>query len=329
MPATGGTGGSSAANDLGGSAGMTPGLASTCVTALVATNETSYTVRAGEALAFFNVEPNSELTIDWSGLTQNLAGDAIDPQADIAEVLVGLTHLSPFELSNRLVDNQLDASDLEIIWERPTEAALSSTSTFDLVPIGSGAKQSEAALLGYFDPSAYPPDSHSYFALVSQGTAIGFGVQALALFGLNPNSTETLVTLDDASAKINPTTSPPLTPDPVVPVGVASITLDFEQLTEDTRGSAITWQNIRSAEIIMTSADLGGGARTTLLGVPREHVWQATTTGSSIDLATLKDADGNAFTGADQEHGWLLVLYDDNLLPIPAYLVVLNPACVF
>ena len=77
----------------------------------------------------------------------------------------------------------------------------------------------------------------------------------------------------------------------------------------------------------MTSVDVSRGTRNALLGVPREHVWQAATSGSSIDLATLEDAGGNAFAGIDQEHGWLLVLYDDNVIPIPAYLVVLDPGC--
>lgn len=67
-----------------------------------------------------------------------------------------------------------------------------------------------------------------------------------------------------------------------------------------------------------------------MLDLPREHVWQAELSGvKSVNLATLSDDAGNAFSGLDQTHGWLLALYDANggLTPVPAYLAVLLPDC--
>jgi hypothetical protein len=46
---------------------------------------------------------------------------------------------------------------------------------------------------------------------------------------------------------------------------------------------------------------------------------------TSVDLSTLTDDAGDAFTGIDADHRWLFELYDDSLMPAPAYLLELTP----
>jgi hypothetical protein len=320
-----GTGGAPAdsgiAEGSGGSAGRS------CVTRIVATDDNGYKITVDTTVELFTVKPSSELTIDWSGLGHDLAGDPLDPRADIDDVVVGLVNVPAFKVGQQLIEGEVTQSELAILWESRTGESRTVASTFDLAPIGAGMKQSQADLLGYFDAVALPPEANSYFVEVSTGTAVGFGVQAFTVFSLDETSSNTALTLADDTVRITKRTSPPNARDPAVPAGVAGITLDFSQLQQDAEGHAITWQNITKAEVVMTSTDIRAGTRSAVLDASRDHVWRAALNADSVDLGTLTDDAGNGFTGIDKEHGWLLALYEDSLLPVPAYLVELNPNC--
>jgi hypothetical protein len=327
----GGFGGKRTANGTGGSPAISmdrpedPSRPSCRV--LGATDDNGYKITVSSAVVSFSVKPSSELTIDWSALGHNLAGDPIDPRADIDDLVVGLVDAQASVLEQLLVDDEVGQAQLVAVWEAQTGEARTAASTFDLVPLN-GVKQSQADLLGYFEADAVP-EGQSYFVMVSKGTTVGSGVQAFTVFSLDEASSDTTITLTDDLTTVIRGTYPPILPDPSIPAGIAGITLDFDQLDHDARGRAISWQNIVKVEVIMTSADASSGRRNGLLDLPRDHVWQAPLdTVASVNLATLIDAEGNAFAGVDQEHGWLLALYDDrSLLPVPAYLVVLDPDC--
>jgi len=70
----------------------------------------------------------------------------------------------------------------------------------------------------------------------------------------------------------------------------------------------------------MTSATLGS-ADARAVDVPKDHVWQRSLSDdTSVDLSTLTDDTGDAFTGIDADHRWLFELYDDSpRLPFGAH----------
>jgi hypothetical protein len=325
------TGGNSAGGSSpSGSSGTTPApvAASGCTTEIVATEGTSYGVKGEGAFEIDYVKPSSELTFDWSALAHNLAGEPLDPQADIDELLVGLARLSVSELIQHFTDGNLAQSDLDVVLELPTEEARTTASTFDLNPVGGSTRLSPEALLTYFDANQYPPATHTYFAMVSHGTDVGFGVQAYTLFSLDPTTAVTTVPILDPKGSLAVYTSPPDTPNPVVPVGVAGIDIDFSQLTHDTRGRAISSQDITKVEVIMTSTPLVGTNLNSLFSATRDHVWHRSLSNeSTVNLATLTDDEGMPFGGFERGYGWLLELHDDGLVPLLAYLAVLSPGC--
>jgi len=325
-----GTGGHSADGlSQSGSSGTAPVAASACTTELVATDATSFSVLGEGGFDIDYVQPNVELTFDWSGLAHNLAGDPLDPQTDIDELLVGLAHLSLADLAQHLTDGNLASSDLDVVLELQTEEARTTASTFDLTPTGSSTPPSRDALLAYFDAEAYPPATHTYFAMASHGTDIGFGVQAYTLFYLDSTTSETAIPIRDPFRSQAVYTSPPDSPRPTVPLGIAGIDVDFSQLTHDTYGRPITAQDVTRVELIETSTPLGGANLHELFAVNRDHVWHRTLSHeTSVNLSTLTDDDGNAFGGLETNgYGWILQLYDGGLVPLTAYLAVLSPGC--
>ncbi len=299
-----------------------------CTTELVATDATSYGVKGEGSFEIQYLKPGSELSFDWSGLAHNLAGDPLDAEADIDDLVVGLAHLSLSELIQRFTDGNVTQSDLDVVWELRTEEARTTASAFELNPVGGSTMLSHAALLAYFDVNEYPPATHTYFAMASHGTDVGFGVQAYTLFYLDPTATETTVSIVDPTMSLAVYTSPPDSPRPMVPVGVAGIDVDFGQLTHDTRGRAITGQDITKVELIVTSTPLAGVNLNALLAASRDHVWHRSLSNeTSVNLSTLTDDDGVPFGGFERGYGWLLELHDGGLVPSLAYLVVLSPGC--
>jgi len=322
----GGAGGAGAGGSGAGGSGGQGGTSSTSV------------VCQGASVTANEVQPNTPLTFDWSGLSKDFLGNGLDPKKDI-----GIVSLIPWSLTVDQVQTKMDTEDLDnqyIISNVPlslkTDANLTSTKLFDLTlnggTIGDGGTLSESQVLSYFDPSKWDPASNSYTFLVASGTTPGKGSKMIQSFVLDPSSTNTNVSVTNTSTQLQFTA----VLDKLAPTGVTggtgSITIDWNKLATSAMGRSFFPTDIDRVIVgHYTQTPVQLQSNDTFLRIESIatalYSKELDTTTTKLDLSTLTDSSNNAFPGIDGTGTWIVALQCLNNCrnPAPLYLAILKP----
>jgi hypothetical protein len=332
-PAGGGTGGSSAMGGTGGTTGATGGSSAmggtgggTCDGKLAAQEANDYAFSSTFTISTLPVKPKTELTFDWSGLNIDFLTRPMDPKADINMVLLALWNVPQATLEMQLNDDTLDQeSNLGAVMLYPT-AGQTSGGLKDMTEFGNPIDYGQ--VLSFLDPTVYPPDAHSYTVVAYSGTNPKQGTRMLRVISMDSTSTNTSVTLDSNSAKVNFMADlHTLTPS-YVPAGMAGITLDWKNLKKNGLGrdfvpTSIT--KIRVGKYSKSVADMEKGFLD-LDGIADQLFEADVNIGTSFDLSMTTDKNGAAFTGIDATNTWIIALNcGDCQNPAPWYLTIMKP----
>ncbi len=61
--------------------------------------------------------PSDEMVVDWSGVTQDLEGNPVDPAVDVDQLVVSFMDADFEEVAEALCDDNLQQDDLLHLWE--------------------------------------------------------------------------------------------------------------------------------------------------------------------------------------------------------------------
>jgi len=293
----------------------------------MATEATNYAFSGTLAFEALTVAPSSELTVDWSGVTEDFAGGSLDPVRDIGSVSLTLWRLSAEELAAKLLHDALEAGDPVSPTMYLPQNGETSASLFDFLS-AAGTTLLEEEILQYMDAEAYPPENHTYTVMAASGTVLWKGTRMIQAFRLDPSSTNTEVALDAESTQLSYEADLTSLVPVQVPAGATSVTIDWSALQVNAFGSNFYANVITDVMVARYSLD-PGELEDQLLRLETIHqgLWRKdVTSGSSVDLATLTDDSGAAFPGIDDTSTWVVSLMCGNCTnPAPWYLTILEP----
>lgn len=297
---------------------------------ILITDETNYTLGNSLTVDTFALKDASDLTFDWSGLTQDMFGQPLDAGADVDLVLLSLWEMSPGELVDHILHDTLTLRENRGVLTTYPEGAYTSRRLleFDLLR----SKVPEDLIWGYFDLEhpdfEYPPASHTFMVMASSGTIPGKGPRMLAFFKLDPESEQTELALTNDTASLDLAVSLTSAKRVQVPTGVPALTIDWSRMEHTPLGN-----EYRSDQI--TRAVVGQFSR------PLEHLeedfialesladgwWsREVVSGTSVDLGSLTDENGDLFPGITSGDVWLVALFCGSCLsPAPWSITVLEP----
>jgi hypothetical protein len=282
------------------------------------------------------VKPGSELSFDWSAVTTDFLTKPMDPAQDVVLVTVALWEITPDEFATQINDDTLGSPAVAAFLQ--TEGKLTKTKLFTLTPPAGPIPEEQ--MLSFFDIDVYPPGKNFYTLLIGSDLTPGMKTRMIGGFELDADSNNTEVKLDNDSTKLEYDVDFSKSDDTFVPMGKADITVDWSRMettsmseTDPAKFNAAglpflkrsikqvkvgryskTEAELKQKEIVLKIDDL---ADATFVG--------DVTSGSKLDLSTLKDADGNAFQGIDSSHTWILALVNtDSKNPAPWYLTFLK-----
>ena len=324
---SGGTGDDpSGSIDVGGSSGS----GATCSTTVSANDATNLRFTGQLDLSVVSVKPESDLTLEWSTVTHDIFGRAVDPATDLGAAGVMLFSFTPDELRDKLLRGRIDTSKVDHYFELELEDGPTSARLFDLGTLADAHPEPED-ILKYFEASTFPPSDHTYALLVTTGPLLGGQLRAVQAFKLDETSTNTTVKVTDESSTYSYAADLSSIPPTTVLAGSAELALDTTQLSKDAQGEELVrvqLTEVRISHFDETPAyeqviesqifDLDRTATTTYRGPVNLR--------GDTSLAELTTDDDQPFEGITNEGIWVLGLYcTDCWDPIPRYMTILEP----
>ncbi len=296
--------------------------------AIVANEKNDYAFSSSITLPPVTVAQMSNLAFDWSGLTHDFEGHALDPSKDLGMAIVMFWSLPLADFERQLNADALFTSDL----------ILSPPLSLVLAPGGTAAQLYDftinttpvtpAMINQYFDATMYTPANASFIVGVQSGIDLGRQLRMLQSFNLDPTSTNMKVALKDDSTKLTYSANLHDLTITGVPAGTPALTLDWSQMTTNGLGRPFT-QGVVTSAIVGHYAQTPAQLEAQFLDLDR--IAMATyradiTYGSVLDFSTLKDANGASFPGVDDSGTWLVGLTCGNCRnPAPWYMTILKP----
>jgi hypothetical protein len=294
---------------------------------LVTSAANNYSFSSTLQVAVTPVQPLTELTFDWSGLTRDFLGNAMDPALDIDTAFVIVWRHPVDVVTTKLNDDTLGPPDAAGAIARYTMNQVTSSSIFDFMVAG-GGELPMADVLGRLDPAQFPPEAHSYTIMPSEGGEPGKGARMVHAFVLDPNSTNTTVTVTNDSTLLQADvdlTTPLRT---AIPAGATNIVVDWDAMELNAMGREFVdrsiWE-ILVAKYAMTPTELEDSFLR-IESIATEMYRDDVDAGENWPLTELVDETGNPFTGITADGTWVLALIcGDCGNPAPWYLTILTP----
>jgi hypothetical protein len=296
------------------------------------TDQSNYTFVSDISIDRTTLQDATDLVFDWSGISTDFFGKALDPSEDIDLVLISLWNMTPEELRQNV---ERDNLPLNVNKGAITTYPDGSFTSQNLLSFDSfGNELPEEDLWSRFDTQhpmfQYPQDSHTFMIMASSGTAVGKGARMLGFFGLDPASNNTELELTDASTTLDYSVNLRDAAPVRVPQGVAELNIDWGEMTVNALGNEYVPTQITRAVVahypghtlrelemqFLELEELAGGW------------WSGEVLqGTSIDLDSLVDESGASFPGVDGDGVWLVALFctANCSNPAPWSITVLEP----
>jgi len=312
----------------GSNGGGDPSTAVVCQgTNILANERNNYAFSSTLTFPPIAVAPKTELTFDWGGVTTDFIGHTLDAKKDLSTISVLLFTLPLTDLQTKLNSDSLQQSDLTVVpLSVATDGINTSARLFSFTLSGNSITSDQ--IVPYFDPDKYSPATHTYLLTAATGTILGQGTRMLQSFQLDPNSTNSTVTMTSNSTKLTYQANLHGLVATGIPAGQATITLDWSQMKTNALGNTFTPTSITSALLahyVQTPAQLEANfldlesIAATLYKTPID-------TGTTVDFSSLQDGNGAAFPGIDGTGTWIVALQCGGCRnPAPWYLSILKP----
>jgi hypothetical protein len=335
---TGGGGGTVAAGGGGATHSDGGGGASSCMgTSIIANEANDYSFSSTLTFPPVKVAPKSNLQFDWSGVTADFGRHTVDPKKGLNTVLIFEWNLTVDDFQTKVNTDGLAVSDLTFApsLSFTTDGETTSAHLLDFTlngsPIG-GDLVSVDQVMSFFDPGAYDPATHTYTMMAASGAILGQGTRMIQAFLVDPNSTNTSVTMTNDSSRLDFRADLTRLRPTTIPAGQPSITLDWSNMKINALGGDFSGENaIRITSTFIghydeSPSELSGDKFLDIELIATALFRTTVAIGTSVDLSTLQDSEGNSFSGIDNSGTWLLGLQcGDCRNPAPWYMTVLRP----
>lgn len=265
-----------------------------------------------------NVQSGVDFTIDWSTLTTDFLGHAMDPTTDIDQVwLMWFRNLTQDELCAGLADGTVSQRDLD--WP----------ATYNTVGAETSVETSTLSFSGNaFDATKYlATESGTYMARVCTGLDQDCDTRMLGFVAPVSTSTDHALDLTNDSAILD-FAADLHTLTPLTTTVDAGTYVDWAEVTMDGQGAEIQWDDVSELWLArfdgLTVTDLE--AQFLDLESIDSALYTAQIYGKEgQELTEALAADGTAFPGFQSGELWILALRcPDCTSPAPPYLSVLN-----
>ena len=313
----------------GSSGGGSPSV--TCTNGAIVANETNdYTFSSAITLPTVKIKSMSDLTFNWSGVTTDFLGKAVNPVADLNTIFLLVVDLPIATFQKQLNDDTFSQGSI-LITPPPSFAPTGVTmgSLFENFTVG-GETIDITNAGPYLNATTHTPATSTFTIAAQTGANLGTGIRMLQAFQLDDSATSTTVTLTNSSTMLKYSADFHSLHPTGVPAGTAALSMDWGQLTTNALGADIsnTVTNITSAIVghyTQTPAELE--SQFLNLRTVAQDLYTATIeSGTSLDFTTLMDSGGHPFHGVDSTGTWLVALICDNCRnPAPWYLTILEP----
>ena len=300
---------------------------------IVANEVNNYDFRSTLSFPSVTVAPDTELTFDWSQLTIDFLGHGMNVASDVDTVNLMLWNLTEAELETKLNADQLDSRDLAVIATLYTEDATTTGTLFEFTSVGMTIPPED--ILPFVDAMGYPPDAHTYTIMAATGEELGQGTRMIQSFKLDPNSTNTQVTLTDTSTDLTYTVDLQTAEKTLIPAGQTDFTFDWTNMTVNGLGNEFVTTNITQimvARFDESVTDLEAGFidlvdySGAVVGAADLYTGNVPA-GTTAPLSTLMNENGEFFPGIDGNGTWVVGLFCTSCQnPAPWYLSILE-AC--
>jgi hypothetical protein len=282
------------------------------------------------------VAPKSELSFDWSGVTTDFLTKPLDPAKDVVLVTVALWEITPDQFANQINDDTLGSPAVAAFLQ--TEGKLTQTKLFSLAPPAGPIPRDQ--MLSFFDIDIYPPGKNFYTFMIGSDLTPGMATRMIGGFELSADTTNTDVKLTNDSTQLDYDVDFSNSVPTGMPEGIADITIDWSGMetssaTEtdpqklNAAGQPFLKRSIKQVRVgrySKTEAELKQKESILKIDDVADTIYVGdVTSGSKLNLSTLKDSSGNSFKGIDTSHTWLLALINtDSKNPAPWYLTFLK-----
>ena len=250
----------------------------------------------------YEVQELTDITIDWSLLTEDLQTHPLDPEVDInTSACVVFRYLSNDEVEIGLSENSLEQADVALY-------------VFTDVTGRTSVNLSEHTLFGtdvdvetYFE-LAY---GETWMITLTTGDTPGVGTRMAAFLTPTAESEVTEVVLANDSTVVYVETDMTSLTKPTA-LATDEMTLDWGGLTTDSQGNPVSQGDIDQVMIGVYNSLDASDLEENLLDLEYVHdgMWylDLESGGTSADLTELTDNDGGAFPGFSTSGTWMLAL---------------------
>jgi len=296
---------------------------------IVAREANNYAFSSTITLPPVTVKSQTNLKFDWSAVTKDFEGHAVNSANPLDTAVVMLWNLKLSDLETALNADMLNTNALVV--SPPPSLGITGGATsamlYDFTLNGTPIMMSDFDM--YFDASMYMPSNSTYLAAVQTGTQLGSGIRMLQAFNVDASSQNTTVTLTNSSTQLSYHADLLSLHPTGIPMGNANLTLDWSQMTTNALGAPFDTSRITSA-IVGHYTQTPSQLQTQFLDlqtIGTDFYTANIDTGTVLDFTTLKDSSGNSFPGVDANGTWLVGLICGNCRnPAPWYMTVLVPA---
>jgi hypothetical protein len=295
---------------------------------VVANEKNDYSFSSTITLTPVTVGQMSNLNFDWSGLTHDFEGHALDPTKDLGMVMVMFWDLPLADFEKDLNADALFTSDLILSPPLSLQLAAGATSahlydlTINQTPV------TPEMINQYFDATLYPPSGATFVVGVQSGIDLGRDLRMLQAFNLDATSGVTNVTIADDSTKLSYSANLHDLTITGVPAGTPALTLDWSQMQTNGLGRTFESGSVTSA-VVSHYAQTPAELEAQFLDLDRIALASYRGdigSGSVLDFTTLTDDNGASFPGVDDQGTWLVGLFCGNCRnPAPWYMTILKP----
>lgn len=294
---------------------------------LLAHESNNYSFTSSLEIVTTPVTPLSNLSIDWSGVTEDFLGNPIDPTVDIESVYVIVWRLTVEQMKEKLNADTLGTPDSAgaIAYYNDTGATASTIYEFE-VPGGGELPMDE--LLDRLDPAQFPPAMHSYTVMPSEGGTPGEGAKMVHAFVLDDTSTNTEIIVNNDSTELTySAVLTTLTPT-YVPAGAANILVDWSDMLLNAMGREFVGTSIFEvlvAKYTETPQELEQNFLQ-IENIAEEMYRGEVVAGRELGLTALAKEDGTPFAGISADGTWIMALICGVCAnPAPWYITLLKP----
>jgi hypothetical protein len=287
-----------------------------CSKDLVYDDTNNYTYSGTLNVQSVDIKPQSDITVEWGGLTTDIRGRPADPAAIQQVSLVGFSGTFD-EIRPRVEKNEVGQADAQDIYLFENEGGITTTqlSSFSITGINMDLSLLEV-----------DPDSTWFLSLLNLPEGRTDILSSLHLVPTE-GSEVTSVAFEDGSASLDVDVDLAAAP-PLQAKAGKSLFFDWSGATKDVFGHAFSDQ--LGDELIIGHYDMGSldeveaeflRLDSSATELYRVNVFDQT----QIALAEAKDADGNPFPGFTEDGIWLVgIVCSTCTTPIPMLLSVVE-----